>query len=241
GRTAEREAGMFESLGRLPAAERPSYLLVTRSGLEGSELLRALGDGPPLYETASLGDDLLLFRARWDLLDHGQRPVVPEALAAVASLDEVDALDVCDPRDEAAHGYAFESRAGELLLAGSVAIGPAGDAGLPLADAGRLVAGGESFRVRTRGGRDLVVVLRSRSPIDVTARRAQAPSAATLDVARMGMRLRAGGRDAGRLVLANRPGWNEHVFRVPGDAVSEGSTELALSGRYVAFHYWFYQ
>ncbi|HEX9189750.1 MAG TPA: hypothetical protein VGB87_21930, partial [Vicinamibacteria bacterium] len=50
GRTAEREAGMFESLGRLPAAERPEYLLVTRSGREGSELLRALADGPPLYE-----------------------------------------------------------------------------------------------------------------------------------------------------------------------------------------------
>ena len=44
-----------------------------------------------------------------------------------------------------------------------------------------------------------------------------------------------------RLALSNRPGWNEHVFRVPAEAVSDGTTKLALSGRYAAFHYWFYQ
>ncbi len=73
-RTAEREAGLFESLGRLPAAERPPVppahpLRVTR----GRSSCGALADGPPLFETASLGDDLLLFRARWDLLDRGER------------------------------------------------------------------------------------------------------------------------------------------------------------------------
>jgi len=240
-RTAEREAGVFESLGRLPRGERPTFLLVSRSGYAGSELLRALADGPPLHETASLADDLLLFRARWDILDHGERPVLPEARAAVAALEEMDALDVCDARDESAHGYAFESRSGELLLAGSVAIGPVGGTGEALADAGRLIAGGEAFRVRTHKGRELVVVLRSHSPIEVTARRAQGPAPASLDVAQMGIRVRAGGRDAGRLVLANRAGWNEHVFRVPKEAVSEGSTRVELSGRYVAFHYWFYQ
>ena len=31
GRTAEREASMFEALGRLPGSERPPYLLLTRS------------------------------------------------------------------------------------------------------------------------------------------------------------------------------------------------------------------
>ena len=95
-RTAEREAGVFESLERLPSSERPGFLLLTRSGYEGSELLRALADGPPLFETASFGDDLLLFRARWDILDRGREPVLAEAKRAVGALQEVDRLDVCD-------------------------------------------------------------------------------------------------------------------------------------------------
>jgi hypothetical protein len=242
-RTAEREAGVFESLGRLPSAERPPYLLLARSAHEGSDLLRALADGPPLFATASLGDDLLLFRARWDLLDGGGEPVLPEAREAVAGLDEVDRLDVCDSRDEGAHAYRFTSRRGEVLLGGAVGIGPVA---LPsgettLADAGRLIVGRESFRVRTPAGRELVVVVRSRTPVSATAMRAQGGVAAPLELPEMGLVVRVSGKEVARLALPNRPGWNEHVFRVPAAAVAGGATTLDLSGRYAAFHYWFYQ
>ena len=57
----------------------------------------------------------------------------------------------------------------------------------------------------------------------------------------MGIVVHAGGREVARLTLPNPPGWNEHVLRVPADAVAEGTTGLELSGRYAAFHYWFYQ
>ena len=242
-RTAEREAGIFESLERVAPGERPGYLLLTRSGHEGSELLSGLADGPPLFETASLGDDLLLFRARWGLLDRGRELVFEEARGAVDALQEVDRLDVCDARDEEAHGYRYESRRGEITLSGAVGIGPVPLAGdeTTLADAGRLIVGNESFRVRTRGGRDLVVVLRSRTPVVASARRAQGGLSVPVEVPEMGILLRAGGREVARLTLPNRPGWNEHVFRVSAEAVSEGTTDLALSGRYAAFHYWFYQ
>jgi hypothetical protein len=242
-RTVEREAGVFESLRRLSPGERPGFLLLTRTGYEASELLGALADGPPLFETSSLGDDLLLFRARWDILDRGREPVLAEARAAAAALHEVDRLDVCDVRDEAAHGYRYASRRGEILLAGSVGIGPAlapkGET--TLADAGRLIVGDESFRVRTRAGRELLVVLRSRTPVLARALRAQGGLATPVEVAEMGILLRAGGKEVARLALFNRPGWNEHVIRVPAGFVSEGTTDLALSGRYVAFQYWFYQ
>jgi 4-amino-4-deoxy-L-arabinose transferase-like glycosyltransferase len=240
-RTAEREAGLFESLRRLPAAERPGFLLLARSGFEGSELLRALAEPPPLFETASLGDDLQLYRARWDLLDRGRDPVSPEAVAAVAGLRETDRIDVCDARDESAHGYRYESRLGELMLAGSVGIGPRPGGELPLADAGRLIVGSESFRVRSHAGRDLVVVLRTRSPVLARAMRAQGGLAVPVEVSTAGLVVRTGGREVRRLALSNRPGWNEHVFRVPAEAVAEGTTGLELSGRYAAFHYWFYQ
>jgi hypothetical protein len=155
----------------------------------------------------------------------------------------VDRLDIGDARDEAAHGYRYVSRRGEIRLAGSVGIGPVA---LPtgettLADAGRLIVGGESFRVRTHGGRELVVVLRSRTPVGASAMRAQGSLSVPIEVPELGILLRAGGREVARLALPNRPGWNEHVFRVPAEAVSDGTTALALSGRYAAFHYWFYQ
>lgn len=242
-RTAEREAGVFESLERLPPSERPPFLLLTRSGHEGSEFLRALADGPAIFETANLGDDLLLFRARWDVLDRGREPVLAEARAATGALQEVDRLDVCDARDEAAHGYRYESRRGEILLAGSVGIGPVplptGE--VTLGDAGRLIVGSESFHARTHGGRELVVVLRSRTPVVASAMRAQGGLSVPVEVPEVGILLRAGAKEVARLALHNRPGWNEHVFRVPAEAVSDGTTELALSGRYAAFHYWFYQ
>ena len=242
-RTAEREAGVFESLGRLPAADRPGFLLLTRSGYEGSELLRALAEPAPLFETASFGDDLLLLRARWGLLDVGRGPVFPEPREAVAALERVDELDVCDARDEAAHGYRYESRRGEILLAGSVALGPAplegGEA--PLADAGRLILGRESFRVRTRPGRELVVVLRTRSSIEARALRAQGGLAVPVELPEAGLVVRAGGQEALRVALSNRPGWNEHVLRIPAGALSPEATTLELAGRYASFHYWFYQ
>ena len=243
GRTAEREAGMFESLTNLPSAERPPYLLLTRSRHEGSELLQALAPGEPLFATTSFGDDLLLFRASWEVLDGGEEPVLEPARAAVAALERVDQLDVCDPRDEAAHGYRYASRRGELMIAGSVAIGPVatGSGERRLADAGRLILGGESFEVRTRKGRELVVVLRTRSSLVARALRASGGTATEVAVPEAGIVVRAGGREVARLALRNAPGWNEHVIRIPAQAVTEASTRLDLRGRYAAFHYWFYQ
>jgi hypothetical protein len=244
GRTAEREAGMFESLGRIPADERPPFVLLTRSGRAGSELLQALAPDPPLFATLSLEDDLVLYPARWDALDGGEEPVLEASRAAVSGLALADRLDVCDPQDEAAHGYSISSRRGELLVAGSVAIGPLGDgAGTrSLADAGRLVLGHESFRVKTTAGRDLVVVIRSRSSIVARSLRGSGGLAVEVAVPRVGIVVRAGpGREVARLAADNAPGWNEHVLRVPKDAVGEGSTRLELDGRYAAFHYWFYQ
>ena len=241
GRTAEREASLFESLGRLPAAQRPDYLLLTRSGHEGSELLRALSGPAPLHETTSLGDDLQLFPARWDILDRGEEPVSSEALAAVAGLREADRLDVGDSRDESSHGYRYQSRLGELLLAGSVGLGPVPGGETPLADAGRLILGGESFSVRTRPGRDLVVVLRARSPVVAQARRAQGGLAVPVEVPSAGSWC---ARGAGRCCASScptAPAGTSTSSACPGRRSVKARRAFTLSGRYSSFHYWFYQ
>jgi len=243
GRTSEREAGMFESMRRLPASERPPYLLLAQSGHEGSELMRALAPGPPVFATTSLGDDLLLFQASWDVLDGGGEPALAPARGAVAGLEPADRLNVCDPSDEAAHGYRYRSRRGELPLTGSVAIGPVSAAfgERRLADAGRLILGGESFSVRTRAGRDLVMVLRTRSSVVARFMREGRGVATEVAILEAGIVIHAGGRAVARVALPNAEGWNEHVIRLPAEAIAEGETRLELRGRYAAFHYWFYQ
>ena len=112
----------------------------------------------------------------------------------------------------------------------------------PIADAGRFVLGSESFRVlRTRAGRDLVIVMRTRTPAAVRFLRAQGPIETTVALAETALEVRAGGRVAARVRLANRDGWNEHVLRVPAAFVTEGGTDIRLAGRHASYRYWFYQ
>jgi hypothetical protein len=242
-RTVEREAGYFEALRRLPTSERPPYLLIPRSSLEISELVPLLVEGPPVFQTASLGDDFLLFHARWEILDGGSRLYDPETLAAVKDLEEVDRLNVCDREDELAHGYRVRSRRADLVLGGSVEIDdyavPSG--ALTVADAGRAIFGHESFRVRAEHGRPLVLVLRSHSDVEVKVLGAHGGLVRRLEMPVARLVVEAQGREVARLNLENAQGWNEHVFEIPADALGEDATELRLSGQYTSFSYWFFQ
>jgi hypothetical protein len=243
GSALEREANMLEQMRRLPPAERPSYLLLSRAQLGQSELFRAFSDGAPVHETVTLADDdLLLMRTRWDVLDRGLGLVTGAARGAVASLVEVDRLDIGDPADEAAHGYAVDSRVGDLRIGATVAIAPLAPGAPPLADAGRLVLGREVLRVKnTRAGRDLVVVMRTRTPTDARFLRGSGPTQTAVALPSTVLTVSATGRVVAQVRAPNVDGWNEHVLRVPGDAVADGTTALELSGRYASYRFWFYQ
>jgi hypothetical protein len=242
-RSVEKEAGFFEALARLPPDERPPYLLVTRAGREGSEILPLLTVDPPVFATTSLDDDLLLYRARWDLLDRGAGLYRPETLAALRGMEEVDRLNVCDRRDEVAHRYRFRSRRGELQLGGFVRVDDyrLGDEALTVADGGRVILGEESFDVRTHTGRELVIVVRSHPRAEARALRARGGLVAALDVAVAGMLVTVDGRPAVRLEARNEPGWNEHIVPVPAEAITGERTRIEIAGRYTAFRYWFFQ
>jgi hypothetical protein len=112
---------------------------------------------------------------------------------------------------------------------------------LTVADGGRVILGEERFRVRAERGRELVVVLRSHPRAEGRALGARGGRVAALEIPRAGLVVQAEGRTVARLELPNTPGWNEHVFRVPGDALGDGATQLRLSGRYTSFQYWFFQ
>jgi hypothetical protein len=86
-----------------------------------------------------------------------------------------------------------------------------------------------------------MVVVRSHPRAEGRALRGRGGIVAALEIPLAGLVVQAEGQTVARLELPNAPGWNEHVFLVPGDALGDGRTELRLSGRYTAFHYWFFQ
>ena len=242
--TAEREAGMFESLGRLGEADRPSYLISSASLQEGSALLRELVAGPPVFQTTSLSDELLVFRMRYDLVGKNRRPFAPGTLEAVRGLREVDRLNVCDGEDERRHRYRYSSRLGDVRLFGGVRIDsyPLPGGSEVVADAGRAILGDERFRVRAAPGQDLVVVMRTASAVEVATRQASLTGLVTLELPEARLQVQVGaGRPIETLSLRPRPGWNEVVFRLPGAAHTGGEAELRFSGRYASFQYWFFQ
>lgn len=239
-RTAEREANTVEALSRIPAAERPPYLITSVSRQESSPVMGELVRQPALYRTLSLSDDLLIYRMRYDVLDAAAAPVTREAAAAAAGKALVDALNVCDSQDERAHGYRFVSRLGDLALWGTARVADYAQ-GPRVADAGRAILGSEAFNVRTQPGRDLLMVLRSAPETTVLVWRPQGAAAHPLDLAQAVADVTLDGQRVGRATFTARSGWDELALTIPARFVTRASSRLELKGRYAAFRYWFYQ
>jgi hypothetical protein len=239
-RTSEREAGTFEALGRLPAAERPPYLLSSVSTQEALSTMQALVREPPLFQTSSFGDELVVYRMDYALLDRGDWPLLARTAEQVAGRVAVDRVDVCDRADEDAHGYRFRSRLGDVRLHGTPRIDQYPD-GTRVGDAGRVIMGHERFRVRTQPGRELVLVLRTAGSVYANVVRPHLARPYPLELREEAMEVFVDGQPAGRWAFSPSPGWDEAVFRVPAALVTRERTTLELRGRYAAFTYWLYQ
>jgi hypothetical protein len=242
-RPAEREAEVFEALGRMGPSERPEFLISSLSAQESYPSLKALVQEPPLFVTTSGSDELVVYRMLPDALVRNQTFVLPKTLEAVAGLREVDRLNVCDSRAEARHGYRFESRLGDLHLNGAVrseSYALKGESTAVL-DGGRAILGEESFRISTEPGREMVVLLRTAATAAATALRPAGPLNITLGFPRAGFEVEVNGHALGRVEFQPRAGWDEVAFRIPGRLIPGSETSLRLRGRYASFYYWFYQ
>ena len=237
---AEREADAYEGLRRVPAERRPPYLITTVSAQDRFPIMKELVSGPPLFRSASFGDEIEIYRTRYDLLDRSRDPVAVPAMGA-GPLAEVDRLNVCDSREEAAHDYAFSSMAGAFPLWGTVRIdGYPGSPG-PLADGGRAILGWESFRVKARPGRDLVMVVRVAPAIDANLLQVGGPRRVGVEFPETAIIASIDGVPAFTEVFHPPPGWSERTLRIPGNLVRNDRPRLEIGGRYPSFQYWFYQ
>jgi hypothetical protein len=240
GRATERDAGALEGLARLGAAMRPPYLIATRGAVESSVTARAIVDGPPLFQTATGGDEIGVYRTRYDLVGTNAAHRLPATAAAVTGLREVDRLNVGDPRDEAAHRYRVRSRLGNAALGATVRI-EADAAGARVADAGRAVLGNEAFDVAATPGRDLVLVLRTAPAMEAALLRVGGGSRVELAFPEAALAVKVDGQAAAEARRAPAKGWDEWVLRLPGALVRTDRPRLEVTGRYASFYYWVYQ
>lgn len=244
-RPAEREANVVESLARLSRQDRPTLLMATESALDASPALRELVTEPAVFRTTSLGDEIVVLPMDYRPLDGSDEPRRAETLEAIRTLARVDRLNVCDPRDEAAHAYGFASFRGNLRLNGSARVArydPADTAPESrLADGGRPILGHERFEVATTPGRDLLIVLRT-AP-ETAARVWTAAGAAVYDLSfpDASITLRVDGRPLGSATFTPRAGWDELLMKVDAARVTRARTVVELAGRYASYRYWFYQ
>jgi hypothetical protein len=239
-RTAEREADTFEALGRLPEAERPQYLVSSVSAQAALPTMREIVEEPPLFQTTSHGDELVVYRMRYDVVGRNARPWLERSAAAVQGLAMVDRLNVCDTADERAHGHRFDSRLGDVRLFGAARIDDY-DGGPRVADGGRVVLGSESFDVATTPGKSLLVLLRTSGSATVNVLRPGDTGNFALELREAGLAVTVDGRPYRRLTFTPGERWDEVAFEIPAERVTRPRTRLELRGRYAAYYYWFYQ
>jgi hypothetical protein len=242
-RKAEREAGMLESLRRLPREERPPYLITSVSAQAGHPVLAELVDPVPLFETSSFSDEIQIFRTRYAALEHGENPLAAETREAIQGLAEVDRLNLCDSEDERRHRYGFRSGLGNLRLYGTARGADQVVDGVPVRviDAGRAILGEETFEARVRPGRNLTIVLRSAGGADVTVLRASGSGRFHIDLAEAQLRVEVEGRTVTSSAWRPGPGWDERVLRIPAEHVAGERIQIRVVGRYVAYRYWLFQ
>ena len=187
----------------------------------------------PDYAVASAGPVQGVWRADWSLVDSGVPFYQPDILARTAGLRLVDALDVADLADEAAHHVAwwqetrrpgFPTEVWQMVY--RVLPEP------EVLDGGRLLTGGMAFDVRTEPGEPLWIVAR------MHAQQAGA------------VRVEVDGRDVGRWAYPAVPGqWLETVFPLPAEAVTSSHTRVTLRvdaenadfRHYAPYYFWFLQ
>jgi hypothetical protein len=238
---AEREADAFEGLRRLAPAARPPFLIVTVSAQDRFPIMHELVSGPPLFRSASFGDEIEIYRTRYDLLDRGREPTLAATVGQIGTRTLVDRLNICDSREEAAHDYSFASTAGAFRLWGSVRVDAYPGAEARIGDGGRAILGHESFRISARPGRDLLIVLRTAPSIDANLLQVAGPRRVGVEFPEAVLTVAIDGETAVRDTFPTQPGWNERALLITGNLVRSTRPRLEVRGRYASFQYWLFQ
>jgi|GEM_PF-1108219 len=229
---------VFERMEHSPM--RPDYFAIypdvfsipylAATDLFAEELFRV---DVPDYAVASAGPVQGVWRARWDLADSGERFYQPDVIVRTSGLGLVDALDVADLEDEAAHHVewwqdvrrpGFPTEVWQLTYR----VLPERE----VLDGGWLLTGGIAFDVAAMPGEPLWIVAR------LHAQQAGA------------VRVEVDGQGVGRWAYPAVPGqWLETVFQIPAETIAGHQTHIVLRvdtdnpdfRHYAPYYFWFLQ
>ncbi len=229
---------VFESMEHSPM--RPSYFAIypdafsipylAATDLFAEKLLRV---EVPDYAVASAGPVQGVWRADWHLAGSGEEMHQSDILERTRGLELVDALDVANLDDEAAHQVewwqevkrpGFPTEVWQMTYR----VPPQQE----VLDGGRLLTGGIAFDAHTEPGEELWIVVR------LHAQQAG------------GVRVETDGQEAGYWAYPSVPGhWLETTFQVPGDQISRSRTRVTLRvdadnptfQHYALYHVWLLQ
>lgn len=220
---------ILEHLERLPAARRPTTLVVIPGWFDPNFLrIHRPVRSQTLYKPSIAGSPLVAYRAGWSYVGSADRPG-PETLAALADRRLVDALDVADLADEKAHGYELKLLPGASASPVGLLAPPGRDQ--PVPDGARLVTGSERFDLALAPGHDAVLVVRTLNAIRATV--------GTADVAGAPIAARGAGDET----------WTETLIPIPAAWIRQSPTRIVVTaedgalqeGGYVSAHWWAFQ
>ncbi|HEY8491694.1 MAG TPA: hypothetical protein VIO14_11955 [Dehalococcoidia bacterium] len=220
---------VMERLERLPREERPAYFAIYDDWFQGQfAALPMFREEHRLHlesVTIAGGQDKVIYRV--DRGAFGSGEIMAEEHGQGEGWRVVDAVDVADLEDEAAHGYRILDAAGPGVPAPTLIRQILAGSGALVLDGGREGTRGEAFTLRVAPDRPVRLVLRT-------------------DGAWSGTRdVYVDGRFAGRLEHDAPGGWIEPELTVPADLVRSGRLRVEVrlqrpSGveRFTSFHYW---
>ena len=200
------------------------------------EVLAAFPSTHPTINVASATDSgQNVYRADWTFAAFADDPWQPSSLAAIAGLTRVDAVNIAHLPDEDAHAYRWwqaVSRPGFATEVYELTYIDCAAHGCTVLDGGRLLTGGESMRIATRPGEDLIWIMRVHPRDAVT------------------LRLWIDDQPVGTRVIPAVPGrWLEIASFVPGALITGGEARVRVeaditdpaAGHYMPYYHWFYQ
>jgi hypothetical protein len=250
--SVEGTGALYEALARMPADQRPTYFSVFPDFVDVDfEAMSAAGvlSKKPLttFETHSpVRDEALggvcqanggcketdVWTTDWSVVGSGDRPEAPVPGRVV------DAVNVGDLADEAAHGYGVD-RALVGMKAPTILRGKDAPGGRRVVDSGREVVGGEHFTMRgLTPGRPVTLTTRVEAREPLVDRNTQA------GVVAVGV----DGRPAGDWKFpTDATSWVQASVVLPGDLITASEVTVTLGPRqpylqpypdYRSFHYW---
>ncbi|MEW6482165.1 MAG: hypothetical protein AB1397_04105, partial [bacterium] len=231
---ADGNGAICEFLERLE--RKPDYFIIYPSwfGFGGNIL------GPEiaqfgLYEPTMAGagsDPMRVYKADFKYLNTGDEIKLQSTKEALKGKTLIDKIDIADLESENAHSYKpYPAEPGLPIRTFSTYASYNDEPGIIVSDGGRVISGGEIFKIKTIPNKELTIITRCTSPFSIGVYINGKPAAWWRNT-----------RGSNETSL-----WYEPIITIPGNFITQNETNVKFEVvdkhrvSYFTTYYWFYQ